>query len=70
MKNKKLTLIEKLGVGIMFNHADDIRIRPNESDPEFNDVEFCVERKWGNVVRAISGKTPQELFDRYCDTRE
>lgn len=67
MKNKKMTLRERLGTGVLLRHAEQITVTPSESDPELSDIEFAISKRCSKIIKIISGKNPQKLFDKYCE---
>ena len=65
--NNKLSILEKLGVDIMLKHAECLTTKVDETNADMPEVSFYISKKWARIIKAISGKSSQELFSKYCD---
>lgn len=57
MKNKKFSLIEKLGLRIVKRHALDVKIEPSIEHPGLYDAYFEIDKWYAYILRILGPKT-------------
>ena len=68
--NNKLSIFEKFGIDIMLKHAECLTAKVDETNSDMSELSFYISKKWARIIKAISGKSSQELFSKYCSIIE